>query len=102
MLVLMSIEQNLIPKLVLIDVDKMHQLIKIVFPNINISIKNEDLYKLLSDLCIKYDYIDDISFVNKILEFYNLSKNLTGVMLVGPTGSGKSAAFKVLKNALNH
>lgn len=35
-IVLQSIEENLIPKLVLDDVDKMKQLIKIVFQGVNV------------------------------------------------------------------
>ena len=60
----------------------------------------DDLKRAVEEVCAEQHYVLSDMFMMKILQVYQVSYLQHGLMLVGPSGSGKSAAWKVLKEAL--
>jgi dynein heavy chain 1 len=62
--------------------------------------KEEKLISIIEDLTSKYNLKCSASFIEKCLQLNQILFLHHGVMLVGPTGSGKTAAWKILLEAL--
>jgi len=50
----------------------------------------------LEVLKTKYNFVTNETFVEKVLQLYSILNLHHGVMMVGPTGCGKSKAWRVL------
>ena len=96
-----SLCDTLVPKLVAEDIPLLQSLLTGVFPGSTIiQIREEKLIEQLEKLSIKHILICKGPFTEKVLQLYQISNLHHGVMMVGPTGCGKSAAWKILLEAL--
>lgn len=100
-ILLQSVCNTLIPKLVADDVPLYHSLLSGVFPDAVIAALQEDELKAkIVELCNKRNLIPDDKFVDKLIQLYSIQKMHHGVMMVGGSGTGKTAAWKILMEAM--
>ena len=75
-------------------------LVEDVFPGIDIK---DIIYQQISDAVSKVFKEDKFDLkpaqLNKILQFYEATKQRIGAVLVGPSGCGKTTIWKALKKA---
>jgi dynein heavy chain 1 len=98
-----SLCDTLVPKLVAEDIPLLSSLLTGVFPGSSIiQIREERLIEQLEKLASKYNLVckGGNPFIEKVLQLYQISNLHHGVMMVGPTGCGKSAAWKILLEAM--
>jgi dynein heavy chain 1 len=96
-----SLCDTLVPKLVAEDIPLLSSLLTGVFPGAYIiQIREEKLIEQIEKLATKYNLICKGPFIEKVLQLYQISNLHHGVMMVGPTGCGKSAAWKILLEAI--
>lgn len=96
-----SLCDTLVPKLVAEDIPLLSSLLTGVFPGSSIiQIREDRLIEQIEKLSNKYNLITKGPFIEKVLQLYQISNLHHGVMMVGPTGCGKSAAWKILLEAL--
>jgi len=102
LVLIQSITQTMIPKLVADDIPLLHSLLSDVFPGVQyVPAPLDRLRDELVRVCEEWHLIANDSFVTKMLQLYQVTNINHGLMLVGPSGSGKSSAWKVLLEALN-
>ena len=100
-ILLRSVCNTLIPKLVSEDITLFNSLLKGVFPNCVIEeVKEDELKSKIIELCKIRNLLPETKFIDKILQLYSIQKMHHGVMMVGQSGTGKSAAWKILLEAL--
>ena len=100
-ILLRSVCNTLIPKLVSEDITLFNSLLKGVFPNCVIEeVKEDELKNKIIELCKIRNLLPEEKFIDKILQLYSIQKMHHGVMMVGQSGTGKSAAWKILLEAL--
>ena len=100
-ILLRSVCNTLIPKLVSEDITLFNSLLKGVFPNCVIEeVKEDELKNKIIELCNIRNLLPETKFIDKILQLYSIQKMHHGVMMVGQSGTGKSAAWKILLEAL--
>ena len=100
-ILLRSVCDTIVPKLVAEDVPLLSTLLSGVFPGSEINpIKEEKLREAIKSLCSKRNLECHDSFMEKVLQLYQIQKLAHGVMMVGPSGCGKSAAWRILFEAL--
>ena len=100
-ILLRSVCNTLIPKLVSEDITLFNSLLKGVFPNCVIEeVKEDELKNKIIELCKIRNLLPETKFIDKILQLYSIQKMHHGVMMVGQSGTGKSAAWKILLEAL--
>ncbi|EPR57558.1 dynein heavy chain [Toxoplasma gondii GT1] len=100
-LLLRSVCDTVVPKLVAQDVPLLKSLLAGVFPGADVTMLEEKL------LCEEIERLAQGRHMQcrgewkeKVLQLYQIQKLQHGVMLVGPVGTGKSAAWKVLLDAM--
>ena len=100
-ILLRSVCNTLIPKLVSEDITLFNSLLSGVFPDCKIEEVREDALKnKIIELCQLRNLNPENKFIDKILQLYSIQKMHHGVMMVGQSGTGKSAAWKILLEAL--
>ena len=100
-ILLRSVCNTLIPKLVSEDITLFNSLLNGVFPDCKIEeVKEEELRNKIIELCKIRNLLPENKFVDKILQLYSIQKMHHGVMMVGQSGTGKSAAWRILLEAL--
>ena len=100
-ILLRSVCNTLIPKLVSEDITLFNSLLNGVFPDCKIEEVREDALKnKIIELCQLRNLNPENKFIDKILQLYSIQKMHHGVMMVGQSGTGKSAAWKILLEAL--
>ena len=91
---------NTISKLTFNDTLKFNVLVEDVFPGIDIK---DIIYQQISDAVSTVFAEDKFDLkpaqLNKILQFYEATKQRIGAVLVGPSGCGKTTIWKTLKKA---
>ncbi|HLD78384.1 MAG TPA: AAA family ATPase, partial [archaeon] len=103
MILLRSICENVIPKLVAEDIALFQSLLGDVFPKCVVeSIRMDALRRRVVELCHARRLVPSAPFVEKMLQLYKVQELRHGVMLVGPSGSGKSASWETLLEAMEH
>ena len=96
-----SVCNTLIPKLVSEDITLFNSLLSGVFPDCKIEEVREDALKnKIIELCQLRNLNPENKFIDKILQLYSIQKMHHGVMMVGQSGTGKSAAWRILLEAL--
>ena len=96
-----AISDNIIPKLVAEDIPLLRSLVSGVFPGY--TIRDIDAAALKSQIQIECGnrlLQPTPQFVEKVLQLYQVQSIRHGIMMVGPTGSGKTCAYRVLADAL--
>ncbi|KAL7555016.1 hypothetical protein ACHAWF_018608 [Thalassiosira exigua] len=89
---------NILPKLVAEDIDVFSSILEDVFPGSQVS-KMEDatLKDKLDEICRGYCYTPADQWVQKILQLKMVIEMRHGIMIVGPSGVGKTSALRTLK-----
>ncbi|KAJ3389103.1 hypothetical protein HDU92_001163 [Lobulomyces angularis] len=100
-ILIQSIRETLVPKLVADDIPLLKSLLADVFPGINyIPVDLDTLKETVSKICKERLLVDSILFMEKVIQLYQIQNIHHGLMMVGPSGSGKSVAWRVLLEAL--
>jgi dynein heavy chain 1 len=72
-----------------------------VFPGIEFRpVPDQRLLGYLREVCAEQCIQTDESFFTKVLQLYSVTQISHGLMMVGPSGTGKSTAWRVLLEAL--
>lgn len=96
-----SISDTILPKLVAHDVAVFETLLKGVFPGTEMPVVVEEaLRDRIVRLAQERGFVAHKQWVEKALQLYQVMQLRHGVMLVGPSGTGKSSAWRVLLDAL--
>ena len=94
---------NVIPKLVAEDSLKFTTILEQVFPGSQVcKMEDEKLKKELHAICQTENLCPNGNWIQKILQLKQVTEMRHGIMLVGPTGVGKSSAIKVLLQGLEN
>nr|KAJ3421295.1 hypothetical protein HK105_003977 [Polyrhizophydium stewartii] len=96
-----SIRETVFPKLVKSDVDLASSILSDVFPGIDST--DVALAKLRIEVlaaCERYQLVATDEWMEKVVQLYNIQNIHHGIMVVGPSGSGKSRVRQVLFEAL--
>mmetsp|Transcript_12145 Transcript_12145/g.29873 ORF Transcript_12145/g.29873 Transcript_12145/m.29873 type:complete len:4768 (-) Transcript_12145:256-14559(-) len=100
-LLVKSMCMTLVPKLVSHDLGLFKNLLSAVFPGSVLRPPNvEILREKVIEVCRRRDLLPSESWVNKIMELNQVQIINHGVIMVGPSGTGKSTAWRVLLDAL--
>ncbi|KAI0961093.1 hypothetical protein AcV7_000287 [Taiwanofungus camphoratus] len=100
-ILIQSVTETIVPKLVADDVPLLTSLLADVFPGTDyIPVNLDALREQISNVCAERRLVEGERWVSKILQLYQIQKIQHGLMMVGPSGSGKSNAWQVLLAAL--
>jgi dynein heavy chain 1 len=96
-----SMCDTVVPKLVNDDVPLFNTLIKAVFPKANVAAPMvKQLRAAIAEVAKSKHFVDDQSWIDKIMQLDQLQTIAHGVITVGPSGSGKSSARQTLRAAM--
>ncbi|KAM8930485.1 dynein axonemal heavy chain 1 isoform 1-T1 [Pelodytes ibericus] len=91
-----------VPKFLQDDLKLFSGIVSDLFPRIEEEpIDYGSLEEAIRNSCIKKNLKDVDGFVTKCIQLYETTVVRHGLMLVGPTGSGKSQCYKVLASAMS-
>ncbi len=100
-LLIQSVSETIVPKLVAEDVPLLTSLLQDVFPNVQYRpVALEKFKEHVSAVCAERNLVDHGLWLDKVVQLYQIQKISHGLMLVGPSGTGKTAAWQVLLAAL--
>ncbi|XP_077971534.1 cytoplasmic dynein 1 heavy chain 1-like isoform X1 [Styela clava] len=106
-ILIQSIMETMLPKLVAEDIPLLNSLLQDVFPNIvyrhdKMQALREEIKKVCEEDYLVYGENEETgtAWVEKVIQLYQVSQINHGLMMVGPSGSGKSSAWRVLLKAL--
>ncbi|RVE54307.1 hypothetical protein evm_001134 [Chilo suppressalis] len=106
-ILIQSVCETMVPKLVAEDIPLLFSLLNDVFPNVGYTraemtgLKNEIRAVCAEDFLVCGEGDEQGStWMEKVLQLYQICKLNHGLMMVGPSGSGKSTAWRVLLKAL--
>jgi dynein heavy chain 2 len=92
---------NTMSKLTFGDSKRFDALLKDIFPNVKITeFEYDELKKALAQAFHDHKLIFNKIQLKKALEVYEQLRQRMGVVIVGPSGSGKSVLWRMLKEAL--
>lgn len=92
---------NVVPKLVAEDLPLFSSLLKAVFPNSDVrGMEDAVLVGALKKICHSRNLVSGDFWTEKVIQLREVLSFRHGVMMVGPTGSGKSTAWRSLIDAL--
>jgi dynein heavy chain 2 len=92
---------NTMSKLTFSDSKRFDALLKDIFPNVKITdFDYVDLRKALVEVFKDHKLVPSDIQIKKALEVFEQLRQRMGVVVVGPSGSGKSVLWKMLKEAL--
>ncbi|KAI0793334.1 dynein heavy chain [Abortiporus biennis] len=100
-ILIQSVTETIVPKLVADDVPLLTSLLADVFPGTDyVPVDLDALREQISKVCAERKLVEGERWISKILQLYQIQKIQHGLMMVGPSGSGKSNAWQVLLAAL--
>ncbi|KAI9572626.1 dynein heavy chain and region D6 of dynein motor-domain-containing protein [Boletus coccyginus] len=100
-IVIQSVTETIVPKLVADDVPLLTSLLADVFPGTDyVPVDLEALREQILKVCAERRLVDGERWIAKILQLYQIQKIQHGLMMVGPSGTGKTNAWQVLLLAL--
>lgn len=100
-LLIQSVYETIVPKLVAEDVPLLTSLLSDVFPNVEYNpMALEKMKEHISAVCAEQNLVDKGLWLSKVIQLYLIQKISHGLMLVGPSGTGKSTAWRVLLAAM--
>lgn len=109
-ILIQSVCETMVPKLVAEDIPLLYSLLSDVFPGIEYTRAEmkglrEEIGKVCREMylvCGEQSGSEENSspWMDKVLQLYQISNLNHGLMMVGPSGSGKSTAWRVLLKAL--
>ena len=98
---LSSVCDTIVPKLVSEDLPILKSLLGSVFTGATLKqIEAEQLRSMLKEVCKEEKLCPTDAFIEKALQLYQVQDLRHGVMLVGPSGSGKSSILRCLLKAM--
>ncbi|EDW30258.1 GL17926 [Drosophila persimilis] len=106
-ILIQSVCETMVPKLVAEDIPLLFSLLSDVFPNVGYTrAEMKGLKEEIRKVC-QEDYLvcgegdeQGAAWMEKVLQLYQISNLNHGLMMVGPSGSGKSTAWRTLLKAL--
>ncbi|XP_019877694.2 dynein heavy chain, cytoplasmic isoform X2 [Aethina tumida] len=106
-ILIQSVCETMVPKLVAEDIPLLFSLLNDVFPNVQYTrAEMKGLKDEIRKVCAE-EYLvcgegdeQGSAWMEKVLQLYQISNLNHGLMMVGPSGSGKSTAWRVLLKAL--
>ena len=100
-IIVQSLRETIAPKLIRSDVDIMRSIEEEAFPGVQyIPAPLDKLTKAIRYQAAQSKLVVSEAWMTKILQLYQIQNLHHGVMMVGSSGSGKSAAWRTLLNAL--
>ncbi|OTA89925.1 hypothetical protein M434DRAFT_398353 [Hypoxylon sp. CO27-5] len=100
-IIVQSVRETIAPKLIRPDVDIMMAIEGECFPGVQYVPANlADLEGAIRRLAAERHLVVNDIWMTKVLQLYQIQKIHHGVMMVGNSGSGKSAAWRLLLDAL--
>lgn len=101
-IIIQSVSETIVPKLVAEDVPLLSSLLADVFPGIEYKPVNLDqLKEHIEAICKQRRLVyQEGEWLQKVLQLYQIQKISHGLMMVGPSCTGKSQAWQVLLAAL--
>ncbi|KAJ8651627.1 hypothetical protein O0I10_012803 [Lichtheimia ornata] len=100
-LLISSIRETMVPKLVADDIPLLTSLLADVFPGVEYAPVDLDRLKQeLKKVCEERRLVPGDAWMEKVIQLYQIQNIHHGLMMVGPSGSGKSTAWKTLLTAL--
>ncbi|KPI89424.1 putative dynein heavy chain cytosolic [Leptomonas seymouri] len=100
-MLLESVIATIAPKLVTQDVGLFYLLLRDFFPGQSLpTLPMEALRESVAFVCAESGLAPAHEWVEKVLQLYHTKLTRHGVMLVGPSGTGKTTAWKVLMAAM--
>ena len=92
---------NIIPKLVAEDMPVFKEILEYTFPgSVVAEMENEAARAEITKVCEDHSVVASGPFIQKILQLKQVMEMRHGVMVVGPVGTGKSTALRVLLEVL--
>ncbi|ELR09608.1 Dynein heavy chain, cytoplasmic [Pseudogymnoascus destructans] len=100
-IIVQSIRETIAPKLIKSDVEIMRAIEEESFPGVKyIPAALEELKASMQSIAAERNLVVNDTWMTKILQLFQIQTIHHGVMMVGNSGSGKTAAWKVLLQAL--
>lgn len=100
-ILIQSITETIVPKLVGDDVVLLASLLQDVFPRVAYKPANLDnLMAYIDAVCTERHLVCEGQWRTKLTQLFQIQKISHGLMLVGPSGTGKSQAWQVLLAAM--
>ncbi|KAM6498345.1 dynein heavy chain protein 1 [Amanita muscaria] len=100
-ILIQSVTETIVPKLVADDVPLLTSLLADVFPGVDyMPVDLETLREQILKVCGERRLVHGERWIAKILQLYQIQKIQHGLMMVGPSGTGKTNAWQVLLAAL--
>ncbi|KAL2166549.1 hypothetical protein VTG60DRAFT_2516 [Thermothelomyces hinnuleus] len=100
-IIVQSIRETIAPKLIKSDVEIMMGIEEVCFPGVKYVPANlAKLEEAIRRLAAERHLVVSELWMTKVLQLYQIQKIHHGVMMVGNSGSGKSAAWRLLLDAL--
>ncbi|EED23281.1 dynein heavy chain [Talaromyces stipitatus ATCC 10500] len=100
-IIVQSLRETIAPKLIREDVEIMLDIQMEDFPGVEYVPANyEQLTQAIRDIAKENHFVATDTWITKTLQLYQIQTIHHGVMMVGRSGSGKSASWKVLLQAL--
>jgi dynein heavy chain 1 len=98
---LRSFCDTVVPKLVAEDLPVFSTLLSGVFPGVELNAVQEEQLRLhIATVAKKHMLLEHDKWVDKALQLYQVQILCHGVMMVGPSGTGKTSVWKVLLEAM--
>jgi dynein heavy chain 1, cytosolic len=92
---------NVLPKLVAEDMAVFTEVLEEIFPGSTVAkMEDENIQKEMVAICEERNFVPSESFSLKVNQLKMVIEMRHGIMIVGPVGSGKSAALNVLLQAM--
>ncbi|CAB0033630.1 unnamed protein product [Trichogramma brassicae] len=106
-ILIQSVCETMVPKLVAEDIPLLFSLLNDVFPNVNYTRAEmkglkDQIRKVCAEEYLIFGESGEIgaAWQEKVLQLYQICNLNHGLMMVGPSGSGKTSAWKVLLKSL--
>ncbi|EIW66046.1 hypothetical protein TREMEDRAFT_35527 [Tremella mesenterica DSM 1558] len=100
-IMIQSVTETIVPKLVADDVPLLKGLLQDVFPGIAyVPVDLEALRTKIAEVCAERHLVPGEAWVDKVVQLYQIQNISHGLMMVGPSGTGKTQAWQVLLAAL--
>lgn len=96
-LVIRSVRETIVPKLVAADVPLLSDLLDDVFPGVEYRpVDLAELVRCIEAVCAEQRLVPDPAWVAKVIQLYQIQSIQHGVMMVGSAATGKSTAWRTL------
>ncbi|GAA5850789.1 hypothetical protein JCM8547_009091 [Rhodosporidiobolus lusitaniae] len=100
-ILIQSVTETIVPKLVAEDVPLLTSLLADVFPGIEyVPVNLDKLKEHIAAVCKERHLVTDDIWLQKVIQLYQIQNIQHGLMMVGPSATGKTMAWRVLLAAL--